>query len=255
MSAHDFLVELGTEELPPKALKSLGEAFLAGVEKGLKAAGRAFVVVEDRSEAVAAGRARGYEVIDGTGIDPRVLEAAGVRRAHSLLVAIPDGFETSEIVEQGRKASRGLEIIARAQSDDERHALLQAGADETVLGEAEIARRMLERATAAMPSGPAPAEAPASRLTPGSAAPGLSARPILDDVEAALLSGLCARGLQAGEAVSRRQLHSDPTIELYDDRRLGEAVSSLEHKGLVRNLGDGRIAMTTAGALWARPLG
>ena len=39
MSAQDFLVELGTEELPPKALKSLGDAFLAGVEKGLKAAG------------------------------------------------------------------------------------------------------------------------------------------------------------------------------------------------------------------------
>ncbi|WPP44530.1 glycine--tRNA ligase subunit beta [Pseudomonas sp. AN-1] len=39
MSAQDFLVELGTEELPPKALKSLAEAFLAGVEKGLKAAG------------------------------------------------------------------------------------------------------------------------------------------------------------------------------------------------------------------------
>ena len=39
MSAQDFLVELGTEELPPKALKSLGEAFLAGVEKGLKSAG------------------------------------------------------------------------------------------------------------------------------------------------------------------------------------------------------------------------
>jgi len=39
MSAHDFLVELGTEELPPKALKTLGEAFLAGIEKGLKAAG------------------------------------------------------------------------------------------------------------------------------------------------------------------------------------------------------------------------
>ncbi len=39
MSALDFLVELGTEELPPKALKSLGEAFLAGIEKGLRAAG------------------------------------------------------------------------------------------------------------------------------------------------------------------------------------------------------------------------
>ncbi len=39
MSAQDFLVELGTEELPPKALNSLGEAFLSGIEKGLQAAG------------------------------------------------------------------------------------------------------------------------------------------------------------------------------------------------------------------------
>jgi glycyl-tRNA synthetase beta chain len=39
MSAQDFLVELGTEELPPKSLKLLGAAFLAGIEKGLKAAG------------------------------------------------------------------------------------------------------------------------------------------------------------------------------------------------------------------------
>jgi glycyl-tRNA synthetase beta chain len=38
MSAQDFLVELGTEELPPKALGALGDAFLAGIEKGLQAA-------------------------------------------------------------------------------------------------------------------------------------------------------------------------------------------------------------------------
>ncbi len=39
MSAQDFLVELGTEELPPKALKSLGDAFISGILQGLKAAG------------------------------------------------------------------------------------------------------------------------------------------------------------------------------------------------------------------------
>ncbi|WP_394241074.1 glycine--tRNA ligase subunit beta [Halopseudomonas laoshanensis] len=39
MQAQDFLVELGTEELPPKSLKTLAEAFLAGVEKGLDEAG------------------------------------------------------------------------------------------------------------------------------------------------------------------------------------------------------------------------
>ncbi|MFT0211597.1 glycine--tRNA ligase subunit beta [Pseudomonas sp. F1_0610] len=42
MSAQDFLVELGTEELPPKALKNLGKAFLEGVSKGLKEAGLAY---------------------------------------------------------------------------------------------------------------------------------------------------------------------------------------------------------------------
>ncbi|WP_242169503.1 MULTISPECIES: glycine--tRNA ligase subunit beta [unclassified Pseudomonas] len=42
MSAQDFLVELGTEELPPKALNTLAEAFLAGIEKGLHTAGLKF---------------------------------------------------------------------------------------------------------------------------------------------------------------------------------------------------------------------
>ena len=42
MSAQDFLVELGTEELPPKALNTLAEAFLAGIEKGLQSAGLSF---------------------------------------------------------------------------------------------------------------------------------------------------------------------------------------------------------------------
>ncbi len=36
MSTQDFLVELGTEELPPKALKQLAHSFLHGIESGLK---------------------------------------------------------------------------------------------------------------------------------------------------------------------------------------------------------------------------
>ncbi|MEH6358033.1 MAG: glycine--tRNA ligase subunit beta [Pseudomonadales bacterium] len=37
MSTQDFLVELGTEELPPKALTGLAAAFLKGIEDGLQA--------------------------------------------------------------------------------------------------------------------------------------------------------------------------------------------------------------------------
>lgn len=41
MSTKDFLVELGTEELPPKALKGLSESFRDGIVAGLKASGLA----------------------------------------------------------------------------------------------------------------------------------------------------------------------------------------------------------------------
>ncbi|MBP7229412.1 MAG: glycine--tRNA ligase subunit beta [Moraxellaceae bacterium] len=41
MSHKDFLVELGTEELPPKALKTLAESFRDGIISGIKAAGLA----------------------------------------------------------------------------------------------------------------------------------------------------------------------------------------------------------------------
>jgi glycyl-tRNA synthetase beta chain len=39
MERSDFLVELGTEELPPKALKKLSDAFTGGIVEGLKNAG------------------------------------------------------------------------------------------------------------------------------------------------------------------------------------------------------------------------
>ena len=38
MSRRDFLVEIGTEELPPRSLKNLSDAFTAGVVQGLEAA-------------------------------------------------------------------------------------------------------------------------------------------------------------------------------------------------------------------------
>lgn len=42
MAAQDFLVEIGTGELPPKALRALSEAFTAGIKAGLGSAGLQF---------------------------------------------------------------------------------------------------------------------------------------------------------------------------------------------------------------------
>ena len=44
--SNDLLIELGTEELPPKALKKLSDAFTAGIVDGLKKAGFAIDEVE-----------------------------------------------------------------------------------------------------------------------------------------------------------------------------------------------------------------
>ncbi|MEO9587787.1 MAG: glycine--tRNA ligase subunit beta, partial [Marinobacter sp.] len=46
MAKQDFLVELGTEELPPKALKPLSDAFTRGITNGLEEAGIQFGKVE-----------------------------------------------------------------------------------------------------------------------------------------------------------------------------------------------------------------
>ncbi len=46
MATQDFLVELGTEELPPKALKTLSDAFTQGIAKGLADAGIAHGAIE-----------------------------------------------------------------------------------------------------------------------------------------------------------------------------------------------------------------
>lgn len=46
MVTKDFLVEIGTGELPPKALKQLSKAFTSGIESGLKKAGLNFDSVQ-----------------------------------------------------------------------------------------------------------------------------------------------------------------------------------------------------------------
>lgn len=47
MKTRDFLVEIGTEELPPKALQKLSAAFLAGVKSGLEEAGLGFTAIKE----------------------------------------------------------------------------------------------------------------------------------------------------------------------------------------------------------------
>uniref|UniRef100_UPI0022EA452A NAD-binding protein n=1 Tax=Falsiroseomonas oryzae TaxID=2766473 RepID=UPI0022EA452A len=124
---------------------------------GLIAAGRPVLVISDEDEAADAARAAGAEVVVGNAADPEVLAAANLPGARRLFCTLPEPFEAGQVVEQARAANPRLEILARAHSDEAVAHLVSHGANSTVLGEREIALRMLEQA------GAEPAAQPAAR--------------------------------------------------------------------------------------------
>ena len=116
------------------------------VGKRLAAAGRRVVVIESGEEAAEAARTDGARVIAGNAADPDVLAEADLAGARRVFVAIPEAFEAGQVVEQARAAKPDVEILARADSDEAVEHLTKLGATLTVMGEREIAHRMLERA-------------------------------------------------------------------------------------------------------------
>ena len=116
------------------------------VGAGLAATGRPVLVFEDHDDKAEAARRDGAEVVAGNAADPQVLALANLPAARRLFVTIPEAFEAGQVVEQARAANPGLVIMARAHSDAAVEHLGGLGATVTILGEREIAHRMLEGA-------------------------------------------------------------------------------------------------------------
>lgn len=228
LSGHDVVVGFGR----------VGEALTAG----LRARGTSFVLVEAEPEFAARAAELGYEVIIGSAVQPPVLEAAGLARAARMFVAIADGFECGGVVDHARKANRGLEIIARAHSDAEAAHLLAHGADRVVMGEAEIARGMLD------------AEASVRAAEPEISAELVPTGPrllILDDAERAVLAVLRDLDIWPGEAMSQAPVRDAAVARGFDAARIDRALIALREKDCLRDLDDERITVTRQGFLAA----
>jgi len=121
MSAQDFLVELGTEELPPKALNTLGDAFLSGIEKGLQAAGLNFtakkVYAAPRRLAVLISGLDTQQPDRSINLDgpPRqaAFDAEGNPTQAALGFAKKCGVELSEIDQSGPKLRFSQRIVGK----------------------------------------------------------------------------------------------------------------------------------------------
>jgi CPA2 family monovalent cation:H+ antiporter-2 len=112
----------------------------------LAADGARRIVIETSEDNLARARRDGAEAVLGNAADPEILGAADLAAARRLFVTVPEAFEAGQVVQQARAANPFLEILARAHSDPAAEHLQRLGATLVVLGEREIAERMIEHA-------------------------------------------------------------------------------------------------------------
>ncbi|MGH7231342.1 MAG: YbaL family putative K(+) efflux transporter [Nitrospiraceae bacterium] len=141
------------ERMPQPAVSAKDHVILVGhgrvgaiVGSALRDANQPIVVIEDNADIVGRLRAEGVSAILGNAGATGVLESAKVADARLLVSAIPNVFEAGEIIARARSANSSIEIVARAHSDAEVEHLKRHGAGMVIMGEREIARRMIEYA-------------------------------------------------------------------------------------------------------------
>ena len=136
------------EPLPKSALSGhvvlvghgrVGSAISAALSQGKTP----MLVIEDRNEEMAGLSGKDVETLLGNAADPEVIGAANLPAAKCLLVAIPDAFESGQVVEQARALNPDLLIVARSHSTAESDHLRRHGADVVVQGDQEIAKAMV----------------------------------------------------------------------------------------------------------------
>lgn len=115
------------------------------VGAGLVRDGAKVLVIEAGETASTRARNDGAEISRGNAADPAVLAAANLAGARRLYVTIPEPFEAGQVIQQARLANPTIDILARAHTDAAVEHLDRLGANLVVLGETEIAHRMLER--------------------------------------------------------------------------------------------------------------
>lgn len=123
----------------PDVIDTRGDVIIAGTgrfgqiaNRMLRANGYETVVIDYRASAVDMMQRFGIKVFYGDAARPDLLEAAGLRQAKLLFIAIDDKEKTLAIARFARKARPDLHIIARAEDRESVYHLYQAGVNDIV---------------------------------------------------------------------------------------------------------------------------
>ena len=101
-----------------------------------------FVIIELDHRRFEQARASGMAVIYGDAVKDIVLEAAGLKNAHLLILTLPGIVEARSVIVNAKKLNRNIEIIARTSGPDYFESLRELGVAEVVLPEFEAGIEM-----------------------------------------------------------------------------------------------------------------
>jgi CPA2 family monovalent cation:H+ antiporter-2 len=101
-----------------------------------------YVVAEQNRERVEELRARNVPAVSGDAADPGVLIQAHIAQAGMLVIATPDTFAARQMVETAKTLNPGIEVVLRAQSDDEATLIAQEGLGTVFVAEHALAASM-----------------------------------------------------------------------------------------------------------------
>lgn len=128
-----------TEQRESDVIDQSGDVIIAGTgrfgqiaNRILRANGYETVVIDYRASMVDSMKRFGIKVFYGDAARPDLLEAAGLRTAKLLFIAIDDKEKTLQIAHFARKARPDLHIIARAYDREHVYALYQTGVNDIV---------------------------------------------------------------------------------------------------------------------------
>ena len=222
MSA-SLLVELQTEELPPKALSALSEAFAAGLERGLRS--RHFLAPDSRTTAYGAPRRLGVLI---TGVAATSPEQAFRQKLVPVSVGIaPDGSATPALAK--KLAALGIEAPVAAlkrESDGKTEQLVYEGVKPGV----ELAAGLQAALEEAIASLPIP-KVMSYQLADGHSTVQF-VRPVqhLVALHGSAVVPISALGLAAGRTTRGHRFHTSTPIDIAN---ADEYAAQLEREGRV----------------------
>jgi CPA2 family monovalent cation:H+ antiporter-2 len=132
------LEDRGTEHAEDE-IDEQGPVIIAGigrfgqiVNRLVQASGFSTVVLDNNMETIAVMRRFGFKGFLGDPTRPDILRAAGIEKAHVLVVALDDPNAAVKLVKYARSIRPDIHIVARARDRTDVYRLYQAGANDIV---------------------------------------------------------------------------------------------------------------------------